>query len=105
MAKKQEILEKNIELLEENRKLLKTVKSGADIAYLIKDMSRTMKTSLELVKKEISVLGEMSDLFETSMGLADSMKDMAEILIDEYRYGYEEEFSSSDVFNDYEEEE
>lgn len=104
MAKKQELLERNIELLEENRKLLKTVKSGADIAYLIKDMSRTMRRSLELVKKEISVFGEMSDLFETSMGLTDSMRDMADILIDEYRYGYEDDYSSVDDFGNYDEE-
>lgn len=105
MERKQAMLEKNIELLEENRRLLKTVKRGADVAYLIKDMSRTMRTSLELVKKEVSVFGEMTDLFETSMSLTDSMKDMAEILIDEYRYGCEEEYSSADVFDEYDEEE
>jgi hypothetical protein len=66
MAKKQDIMEINIELHEENRKLLKAIKSGADIAHLIKDMAQTMKRSLDLAEKEVSIFGETRDLFETS---------------------------------------
>ena len=62
MAKKQELLEMNVELLVENRKILKSVKSGADMAYLIKDMAQTMRRSLELVEKELSLFGDDSDL-------------------------------------------
>ena len=91
MAKKQDIMEINIELHEENRKLLKAVKSGADIAHLIKDMSQTMKRSLDLAEKEVSIFGETRELFETSKDLTESMKNMAEILIDEYRYEYKDE--------------
>ena len=91
MAKKQDIMEINIELHEENRKLLKAVKSGADIAHLIKDMAQTMKRSLDLAEKEVSIFGETRELFETSKDLTESMKNMAEILIDEYRYEYKDE--------------
>ena len=91
MSKKQDIMEINIELHEENRKLLKAVKSGADMAHLIKDMAQTMKRSLDLAEKEVSIFGETRELFETSKDLTESMKNMAEILIDEYRYEYKDE--------------
>ena len=94
MAKKQELLEMNVELLVENRKLLKSVKSGADMAYLIKDMAQTMRRSLELVEKELSLFGDASDLLETSRDLTDGIKNIASILIDEYRYEYDEDYSS-----------
>lgn len=94
MAKKQELLEMNVELLVENRKLLKSVKSGADMAYLIKDMAQTMRRSLELVEKELSLFGNASDLLETSRDLTDGIKNIASILIDEYRYEYDEDYGS-----------
>jgi hypothetical protein len=109
MAKKQDIMEINIELHEENRKLLKAVKSGADIAHLIKDMAQTMKRSLDLAEKEVSIFGETRELFETSKDLTESMKNMAEILINEYRYEYKDECelipdNFEDSFDDSEEE-
>ena len=109
MAKKQDIMEINIELHEENRKLLKAVKRGADIAHLIKDMAQTMKRSLDLAEKEVSIFGETRDLFETSKDLTESMKNMAEILINEYRYEYKDECqlipdNFEDSFDDSEEE-
>ena len=109
MAKKQDIMEINIELHEENRKLLKAVTSGADIAHLIKDMAQTMKRSLDLAEKEVSIFGETRELFETSKDLTESMKNMAEILIDEYRYEYKDECelipdNFEDSFDDSEEE-
>ena len=108
MAKKQDIMEINIELHEENRKLLKAIKSGVDIAHLIKDMSQTMKRSLDLAEKEVSIFGETRDLFETSKDLTESMKNMADILIDEYRYEYKDEYelipgACEDSFDDEEE--
>ena len=102
-------MEINIELHEENRKLLKAVKSGADMAHLIKDMAQTMKRSLDLAEKEVSILGETRELFETSKDLTESMKNMAEILINEYRYEYKDECelipdNFEDSFDDSEEE-
>ena len=109
MSKKQDIMEINIELHEENRKLLKAVKSGTDIAHLIKDMAQTMKRSLDLAEKEVSIFGETRELFETSKDLTESMKNMADILIDEYRYEYKDECelipdNFEDSFDDSEEE-
>lgn len=108
MAKKQDIMEINIELHEENRQLLKAIKSGVDIAHLIKDMAQTMKRSLDLAEKEVSIFGETRDLFETSKDLTESMKNMADILIDEYRYEYKDEYelipgTYEDSFDDEEE--
>ncbi|MBQ6407140.1 MAG: hypothetical protein IJJ64_03790 [Butyrivibrio sp.] len=104
MARKQDIVEKNIELHEENRKLLKSVKSGVDMAYLIKDMAQTMRRSLDLVEKGLSLFGDASDLLETSKDMTDGIKDVASILIHEYRYEYDEDYASdfgSDVCDDF----
>ena len=89
--------------------MIKAVKSGADIAHLIKDMAQTMKRSLDLAEKEVSILGETRELFETSKDLTESMKNMADILIDEYRYEYKDECelipeNDEDFFDDSEEE-
>ena len=100
MARKQDILEKNVELYEENRKLLKSVKSGIDMAYLIKDMAQTMRRSLELVEKELSLFGDASDLLETSRDITDGIKNVASILIDEYRYEYDEDCASDSGSDD-----
>ena len=71
-------------------------------------MAQTMKRSLDLAEKEVSIFGETRDLFETSKDLTESMKNMADILIDEYRYEYKDEYelipgACEDSFDDEEE--
>lgn len=93
MISKKDLYERNIELLEENTKLLKALKKGSEIAQLIKNMAGTSERALELTEKELSVFGEVGDLFESSKSLTESIETMADILVDSHKRCWEAEYN------------
>ena len=106
MVKKQDYVERNVELYEENRKLLKALKKGSELAQLIKDLARAEERSLKLTEEEFTVFGEVGDLFQSSKDLTQSIKDLADILADGYKswwgleYNFDLEYPVIDMEED-----
>ncbi|WP_029319251.1 hypothetical protein [Butyrivibrio sp. AE3004] len=92
MGKRHDYASRNIELLEENIKLLKALKKGSEIAQLIKDLAVAEERGLKLAEDELSIFGEVGDLFQSSKDLTESIKDMADILVENYKISWEREY-------------
>ncbi len=82
MAKKD--TQRRIELLEENYFMLKCLKHGSEIADMIGDATGTAQKSLEVVQEQLSFLGSIEDVLETTRELLSDLQDAAVTLKEAY---------------------
>ena len=75
---------KYMELLEENYLMLKVIKTSSDTMYLLEDSLNNIGDSLQIIKKEIEPLGDLSHVLDTAEILVEDLKKTARSMAEVY---------------------